>query len=308
MKFVKIKSIKIKISLIIITIIYCLYIFRTKIFSSKLCSHLYNSNSFQTCALSNKTCNINILFNSYMTYRTCVLQYGSTNVDYVIFDAVNGLGNRILGLTAVTTYALVTGRVLLINWQPGDNHQAYFKDLFLPLSISSDKIPFYYKYSLFRLANLIKNRWINEIEWETKTSRIPRDWAFYFDRKILCNVDIYHQTWFRQFGFYILNIISNHIKWIRTDQYFVPLLTRNENTRQAFIKLFQNGQIFAELSTKLLHPVSKINLIVENFQKQYSLNNKLTIGVHMRSWSSKISNHIEPFQKCIEHVIQNITK
>ena len=167
MKFTKIKSFKIKILVIIITIIYFVYIFREKIFKSFSCSHLYNTNSFQTCALSNKTCNITILLNSYMAYRTCVIQYSPTNVDYIIFDAVNGLGNRILGLIAVTTYALVTSRVLLINWQPGDNHQVYFEDLFLPLS-SLDKIPFYYQYSLSRLTNLIKNRWMNEIEWKTK--------------------------------------------------------------------------------------------------------------------------------------------
>jgi xyloglucan fucosyltransferase len=243
-----------------------------------------------------------------MAYRTCIIENSSTNADYIVFDAVNGLGNRILGLIAVTTYALVTSRVLLINWQPGDNHQVYFEDLFLPLS-SSDKIPFYYQYSLSRLINLIKNRWMNEIEWKTKTSRIPRDWAFYFDRYILCNNQIYNQSWFRQFGFYILNLIGDHIKWIRTDQYFVPLLTRNEKIRQPFITLFQNGQVFAELAKRFLHPVPKVNSIIEDFQTKYHLKNEIiTIGVHMRSWSSSMTNHIEPFQKCIEHVIENVSR
>jgi len=274
MKFTTIKSFEIKILLIIVTIIYFLYIFREKIFTSVSCSHLYNSHSFQTCALSNKTCNISILYNSYMTYRTCVITYSPSNADYIVFDAVNGLGNRILGLIAATTYALVTSRVLLINWKPGDNHQVYFEDLFLPLS-SSDKIPFYYQYSLSRLTNLIKNRWMNEIESETKISRIPRDWAFYFDREILCNDKIDHQSWFRRFGFYILNFIGYHVKWIRTDQYFVPLLTRNEKTKEAFIKLFQNGQVFSELANRFLRPVPKVNSIIEDFQTRYSLKNKL---------------------------------
>ncbi len=308
MKFTKIKSLRIKILVIIITIIYFVYIFREKTFKSVSCSHLYNTDSFERCALSNKTCNITILLNSYMAYRTCVIQYSPTNVDYIVFDAVNGLGNRIFGLIAVTTYALVTSRVLLINWKPGDNHQVYFEDLFLPLS-SLDKIPFYYQYSLSRLTNLIKNRWMNEIEWKTKMSRIPRDWAFYFDRQILCNDKLYDQSWFRQFGFFILNFIGHHFKWIRTDQYFVPLLTRNKKIRQAFITLFQNGQVFAELARKFLRPVPKVNSIIEDFQTKYNLKDQIiTIGVHMRSWSSHITNHIEPFQKCIEHVIQNISR
>jgi len=246
-----------------------------------------------------------------MAYRTCVIHYSPTNVDYIIFDAVNGLGNRILGLIAVTTYALVTSRVLLINWKPGDNHPVYFEDLFLPLSssLSTERISLYYQYSLPRLTNSIKNRWMNEIEWETKNSRIPRFWAFYFDRQILCNDKLYDQSWFRRFGFYILNFISDHLKWMRTDQYFVPLLTRNEKMRQTFITLFQNGQVFAELARKLLRPIPKVNSIIEDFQTKHNLKDQIvTIGVHMRSWSSHITNHIEPFQKCIEHVIQNISR
>jgi hypothetical protein len=145
---------------------------------------------------------------------------------------------------------------------------------------------------------------MNEMESKTKSNRIPRDWAFYFDREILCNDKTYDQSWF-----YILNLISHHVKWIRTDQYFVPLLTRNEKTRQTFITLFQNGQIFTVLARRLLHPVPKVNLIVEDFLTKYNLIKKnFTIGVHMRSWSSWMTDHIEPFQKCIEHVIQNVSR
>jgi hypothetical protein len=309
MKFTKFKPFRIKSLVILITIIYILYTFRENLFLSSSCSHLYNVNSFQTCALSNKICNVTLLLNSYITYRNCILTYAPSHADYVIFDAVNGLGNRILGLIAVTTYALVTNRVLLINWQPGDNHQAYFEDLFLPLS-SSDRLPFYSQYSLSRLSNLIKNRWMNEIEWKTKNSQIPRDWAFYFDREILCNgKTMYDQSWFEKFGFYIINLFANHVKWIRTDQYFVPLLTRNEKRRQTFQTLFQNGQIFAELARRFLQPIPKINSIVKDFQTRSNFDDKnVTIGVHMRSWSSNMIYHIEPFQKCIEHVIQNVSR
>jgi xyloglucan fucosyltransferase len=308
MKVPRIKSFKLKCLVIIILIIYLLYTFREKLFAISPCTHLYNVNSFQTCAVSNKNCNITILINSYLAYRRCVIEHSSSHADYVVFDAVNGLGNRILGLIAVTTYAIVTSRVLLINWQPGDNHQAYFEDLFLPLS-SSDKIPFYYEYSLSRLTNLVKNRWINQIESKRKPNRIPSDWAFYFDREILCNDKTYNQSWFVRFGFYILNFIGHHVKWIRTDQYFVPLLTRNEKTRQTFHTLFQHGQVFAELATRLLHPIPKVNSIIGDYLTKYTLKNKIvTIGVHMRSWSSSMTDHIEPFQKCIEYVIQNVSR
>ncbi|CAF4554819.1 unnamed protein product, partial [Rotaria sp. Silwood2] len=308
MKFTKIKSFRIKILVTIIIIIYFFYTIHKNLFASSSCSHLYNIDSFQTCALSNQFCNATILLDSYIAYRTCIIENSFTDADYVVFDAVNGLGNRIIGLIAVISYALVTSRVILINWQPGDNHQASFEDLFLPLSLS-DNVHFHDQYSLPRLANLIKNRWINEIETKTKNSRIPPDWAFYFDREILCNDNTYNQSWFVRFGFYILNFIAHHVKWIRTDQYFVPLLKRNEMTRQAFITIFQNGQVFSELATRFLRPVPKVNAIIKDFQTKYNLKNKIiTIGVHMRSWSANMINHIEPFQKCIEHVIQNVSK
>ena len=113
---------------------------------------------------------------------------------------------------------------------------------------------------------------MNEIEWKTKTSRIPRDWTFYLDREILCNEKmIYDQSWFQQFGFYILNFFSHRVKWIRTDQYFVPLLTRNELLRQSFVlHCFKMGQIFSELARRFLRPIPKINSIIEDFQTRYN--------------------------------------
>jgi hypothetical protein len=110
-------------------------------------------------------------------------------------------------------------------------------------------------------------------------------------------------------GFSILNFLGRHVRWMRTDQYFVPLLTRNEKTRQDFMTLFQDGQVFNEIASRLLHPVPKVNSIIKDFQTRYNFQSKtITIGVHMRSWSSSMSNYIEPFQKCIEHVIQNMSR
>ena len=308
MKFFTKKSLTIKTLFILTTIIYILYLTHKNLFSSFPCTYLYNINSFEKCASSNKTCNLTELVNSYLLYRNCVVQYSSNDVDYVVFDAVNGLGNRILGLISVVTYALVTSRVLLINWEPGDNHGTYFEDLFVPLS-SSERIPSYHRYTLSRFTNLLKNRWMNEIEWERRGSRIPRDWTFYFDQKMLCDRRNFDQRWFERLGFFLLNLFGEHTKWIRTDQYFVPLLTRNEERKKAFSQIFSNGQIFAELSRRILRPIEKVNLIIEDFQRRNPLRNQsLTIGVHMRSWSSDLINHIEPFEKCINHLLQNITK
>ncbi|CAF1675250.1 unnamed protein product, partial [Adineta ricciae] len=313
MKLLKFKQKKINIILVLLIIIYFLYIFRNQFFISSSCLHLYESNSFEKCALSTETCNITLLLNSYLLYRTCILKSSSSHANYVVFDAVNGLGNRILGLISSLTYALVTNRVLLINWKPGDNHDANFEDLFLPLSSSSslNESSFVHQYSLSRLMSLVKNRWINEIHWQINSnSRIPRDWAFYFDEIMLCDdkiVDI--RSWFQRFGFYLINIFTDHMQWIRTDQYFVPILTRNERLRESFQNLFHNGQIFSELAKRVLQPIPKVNLIIQEFEKKHNFPTRnITIGVHMRSWSSHIVEHIEPFQKCIENVIENLTK
>lgn len=309
MKLTKIKSVKFKILLIIIIFIYFIYLIHWNFLISSQCSHHYDANKFETCALSNKTCNITILLKSYFTYRNCIINNSPSKATYVVFDAVNGLGNRVLGLIAVTTYALVTGRVLLINWHPGDNHLTSFEDLFLPLSSSLSSENNHYQYSFSRLACLIKNRWINEIEHTIRKSRIPTDWAFYFDREMLCHDTKYGQSWFSKLGFTILNLISDRVQWIRTDQYFIPLLKRNHDNKKLFSLLFHDGQVFSVLAKHILQPITKVKTIVEQFQNKYHLDNStITIGVHMRSWSENMIDHIGPFKKCIQHVIQNIIK
>ena len=308
MKLISIRSFRLRLLFSILTTVYICYVLRGYFFSSSSCSHLYHVDSFHTCAFNSETCNLSSLLHSYMTYRTCVLRKSPVNARYVVFDAVNGMGNRILGLVAVTTYALLTSRVLLINWRPGDNHQASFDDLFLPLS-STDQVPLHFQYSLSRLAHLIRNRWSNEIQSNMQSNRIPQDWSFYFDRDLLCGHDTSSRTWFEQLGFMTLNWIGNRVLWIRTDQYFVPLLTRNERNQQAFIKLFSNGQVFSELAYRLVQPVLQVHSIVEEFQKQHPLDDgTITIGMHMRSWSSSLTGQLEPFHQCFEHVLRNLTR
>jgi len=296
---------KIKYFIIILFICsYFIFNYSSKIsVSSNPCSHLYQTDSFE------RSNNLTRLLDEYFSYRTCVLQHRLSNVDYVIFDAVNGLGNRLLGLLSVTIYALVTNRILLINWKHGDNHLAYFHDLFLPLSPLNEN-SFYSQYSISRLRNNLRNRWINEIHSQMNIENgMPKDWSFYFDMQILCNDYQYKLSFPKQMTLNILNWFNPHFKWIRTDQYFLPLLTRNQRYRQTFMKLFPNGQIFNQLAQRILKPVEKVNLLVEDFQNKYNLTDEMiTIGIHMRSWSSTTTDYIEPFEKCIQHVIQNITR
>lgn len=306
----KLNRFRVKTLLILGAVVYILYAFRQRLYLPSPCSKLYPANAFQTCASTTNNCNISILMNSYLAYRKCYLHSSWSQANYVVFDAVNGLGNRVLGFLAVTTYALVTDRVLLINWQPGDNHAARFEDLFVPLSSMDNQLPWSSQYSLARLASLIKNRWINGIEWQKKSSRIPKDSSFYFDQQILCNEGANNdQSWLVKMKFVVINFFVRHVRWVRTDQYFVPLLTRNQRWREDFRNLFPHGQIFAELSKRLLQPVPEVQSIIQSFQKKYDFTKtNVTIGVHMRSWSSRLTDNTEPFQRCVNHVIQTITR
>ena len=289
-------------------LIWLLYTFRYYLHGNSTCSRLYSIDSFEKCALSSKTCNLSILIDSYLRYRTCIIESPFSDADSVVFDAVNGLGNRVFGLMAVTIHALLTGRILFIHWQPGDNHQAHFEDLFAPIFPSSSP-PLSSRFSISRFAHLIKYRWSNEIYGRIEPNRLPRDWSFYFDRELLCNDRTDHDHWFERAGMDLLNWIGRSITWIRTDQYFVPLLTRSVKHKLAFKQLVPDGQLFAELAGRLLHPSPKVQMIIDDFQKRSSFRNDLvTIGVHMRSWSSMLTGDIEPFQKCIEHVLRNLTR
>ena len=273
-----------------------------------MCTHLYSIDSFEKCASSSNTCNLSILIDSYLRYRTCIMESPLSDANSVVFDAVNGLGNRVFGLMAVTTYALLTGRVLFVHWQPGDNHHAYFDDLFSPIFPSSSPSLFS-RFSISRGVHLLKYRWNNEIQGKTPANRLPKDWSFYFDREYLCNERADRDRWFERAGIDLLNWIGRSITWIRTDQYFVPLFTRNAKYKPAFKQLVPDGQLFAELARRLLHPAPKVQMIIDEFRKRSAFQNDLlTVGVHMRSWSSMLTDHIEPFQKCIEHVLLNLTR
>lgn len=275
---------------------------------SDQCSQYYSSDSFEICAVVTERCNFSLLIDSYLQYRRCALEHSSNNVNYVVFEAVNGLGNRLLGLVSVTTYALITGRVLLIDWQPGDNHPTYFDDLFYPLSTSTSTLS-PSRISFYRLIHLIRYRWINQIQSRFPSNRIPKDWSFYFDRDLLCQDQTDQYQWYEHVTLKLLNWIGDRVKWLRTDQYFLPLLIRNVQKKQAFLKLVPDGQIFSKLAPKLLRPLEKVHQIIRKFREKYSFDREMiTIGVHMRSWSSSITDQTEPFQHCIENLLKNLTQ
>ena len=255
---------------------------------SDRCSTLYSANSLQICASTTTKCDFSQLIRSYFAYRSCVLRHPGEKASFVVFEAVNGLGNRLFGLISVTTYALITGRVLLVDWRPGDNHDASFDELFddFPPHLPS-------RFSWSRSIHLLRARWINEIQ----RSSIPRDWSLYFDRELLCQTSNDFYRWDEHFGLQLLRWFSSRTEWIRTDQYFVPLLSRNRRTRPLLSKLVPDGQIFFQLATKILRPVDQVQRIVDEFQQKFLSDDEFpTIGVHMRTWFS--ADRIEPFENC----------
>ncbi|CAF1531950.1 unnamed protein product [Adineta ricciae] len=106
------------------------------------------------------------------------------------------------------------------------------KIFFLPLSSLSDENSFVHRYSLSRFLSLIKNRWINEIHRQINSnSRIPRDWTFYFDEMMLCDGQIVdNRSWFQRFGFYLINLLTNNVQWIRTDKVFKTVSTMDKSS------------------------------------------------------------------------------
>jgi hypothetical protein len=76
------------------------------------------------------------IMRQYMGYRRCVLSRpGALSQSRVlVFEPTNGLGNRVLGTVSAFVLGVLTRRVVVVDWTPGDNHVFYGDNLFTDLS------------------------------------------------------------------------------------------------------------------------------------------------------------------------------
>lgn len=193
-----------------------------------------------------------------------------------------------LGLCSSAFLSLTQDASLMIEWRPGDHHDAHYEDLFtLSHSTSSIKIVSrpsafidWIRLQLARLLWLIYFKSYNT--YKSSSLRIPTDFAFFWSDRWTCprgpdNSSAAFFEWLLSF---------NRITWMRTDQYFVPLLTHNPQLHSHLASLFPENVIFPKLLKLVAWPAKNIILNAAQMSKFiYSRHpNTSTIGIHFRGF------------------------
>ena len=74
---------------------------------------------------------MNQLIEDYQAFHACSIKtmLGMSHANFVVYEAVDGLGNRMRGLSSAFLVALMTGRVLLVDWNADEASYASLSDL-----------------------------------------------------------------------------------------------------------------------------------------------------------------------------------
>lgn len=233
---------------------------------------------------------------------------------YLVFESVNGLGNRIVGTVSGLFYAMLTGRAFVLEWQSGDNHPARFEDIFnvssLKFGVNMDnfatrsKIQKILGHAHARILNG-KERDALRLEEPEKVDKVPEDWTFYFNEALICEPIIAGDNTVTNEAFdQIYNFFTRRVQWITSDQYFAAILKRNPEVRNWLEEKMPDGQLFARLSKLVFRPRDEVLTIVKEFATHHAEfmpsflrefegkggvrsddNTVFNIGVHIRTFT-----------------------
>ncbi|XP_050231046.1 galactoside 2-alpha-L-fucosyltransferase-like [Mercurialis annua] len=206
----------------------------------------------------------------------------TSECSYIVWLPSNGLGNRIVSMTAAFLYSLVTDRVLLVH------HGTDMADLFCePFPNTSwflpSDFPLIDQFDSSKMRNnysygaLLKNNNTN-----TSTLKPPgflflylaynydeSDKLFYLDQ---------NQDFLRKVPWLIL----------RSDQYFVPYLFLIKSFQNELNRLFPDKEtVFHNLSRYLFHPSNQAWGLITRFYQAYLARADEIIGLQIRLFDPK---------------------
>jgi len=201
---------------------------------------------------------------------------GALDAKYLIFIAKDGLGNRLLGLSSALAYAMLTDRILLMEWGNGwyDEEPANFLDLFeepsMDMSIS---------YGVF---------------WDSLWSR----WLYFLKIGTVESMN---------FDYACSDLRNDHSKyvWLKTTQYMAPIFLNNFYIKKDFhLWETMKNQYFTLAFGYLFKPRASIlqnvnNFVLEHFPND-SRENTFLIGLQIRH---VLGGDIHRFVECFEKYI-----
>ncbi|VAI49743.1 unnamed protein product [Triticum turgidum subsp. durum] len=237
-------------------------------------------------------------------YRTAVeqLQAGrnadSAECRYVVWFPCNGLGNRMLTIASTFLYALLSGRVMLLNVPP--EQEGLFCD---PFPATSWVLP-----GGFPEGNPMKlnvgapESYVNMlnngvIRHDTPAASLPAHVYLHVEQtrlrlsdNIFCDDD---QRLLRKFTWMIL----------KSDSYFAPALFLTPMYEKELARMFpQREAVFHHLGRYLFHPTDRVWGIVRRYYEAYLARVDEKIGFQIRIFPEKpvkFENMYDQLTRCI---------
>ncbi|XP_047175960.1 galactoside 2-alpha-L-fucosyltransferase-like [Vigna umbellata] len=213
----------------------------------------------------------------------------STKCKYLVWTAVNGLGNRIVTLVAAFLYAILTDRVLLVKF--GTDMSGLFCE---PFPDSSWLLPRSFPYwkdqkHIETYENILNNFKVNSSQVLLPPFLIL-NLQHSHDR---------HNNFFHCDGSQdLLQKISVLI--LRSDQYFVPSLFMIPSFREELSKMFpQKDTVFHHLGRYLLHPSNKAWQIIRKIYEAHLAKANERIGLQIRLFNT----HRPPHQTVVNQIV-----
>ncbi|XP_047082678.1 probable fucosyltransferase 7 [Lolium rigidum] len=238
------------------------------------------------------------------SYRKAVEQLQSgRNVDnseckYVVWFPCNGLGNRMLTITSTFLYALLSGRVMLVNVH--QEQEGLFCEPFpgtswvLPAGFPEGNPGKLHADAPESYVNMLKH---NVIRGDTPAAALPPYVYLHVEQSrlrlsdnIFCDND---QATLGKFTWMIL----------KSDSYFAPALFLTPMYEKELAKMFpQRESTFHHLGRYLFHPTNKVWGIVRRYYEAYLARADEKIGFQIRIFPEKpikFENMYDQLTRCI---------
>ncbi|KAH8512618.1 hypothetical protein H0E87_006049 [Populus deltoides] len=219
----------------------------------------------------------------------------TTDCNYVVYTPLSGLGNRMLTIASAFLYALLTNRVLLVEF--GSEIAGLFCEPFqqttwllprdFPLRNQFDNFSQEYPHTY---GNMLKSRIII-----TAVTSPPPPFLYIY---LAYNIDRYDGLFYcdqnqDQLG---------KVPWlvIKSNQYFVPSLFLVPSFKQELSKLFPDEEtVFHHLGRYLFQPSNEAWGLITRFYRAYLSKADETIGIQVRVFDTKAT----PFQTVMDQIL-----
>ncbi|KAJ7944321.1 Galactoside 2-alpha-L-fucosyltransferase [Quillaja saponaria] len=218
-----------------------------------------------------------------------------TTCKYIIWTAANGLGNRIVSMSAAFLYAVLTDRVLLVEfWHD-------MTDLFCePFLNSSWEVP----KSFHSLGHHKKIETYESLLKNDRGNTSRESWPSILHLNLQHGSNDHDKLFHCDHSQALLHKIPALI--LRTDQYFVPSLFMIPSFKQELNKMFpEKDTVLHHLGHYLFHPSNEAWGLITRFYQAYLAKADEKIGIQVRVLSTEESRTRNLMKEVLDCTLKN---